>query len=217
MLSVLKSMKVLVGREELRNYRGTGVQRTLITVTECISADGNCLDELAIWLAATHRSNWTAHHTPGWHFACSKSGYTDSVISPYWLQHVFDPLTEARANGKPRILISDGFGTHESLEALTFCFENNIILCRLPSHTSHKLQPCDIGVFGPHKVAYRQQVEQLYRGGANTIDKQLFTLLYSRVRNVAFTQRNIRSAWSKPGLFPFHPERVLGGIAKPVT
>ena len=216
MLSVLKSMKVLVGREELRNYRGVGVQRTLITAIECISADGRYLDPLVIWPAATHRSNWTAHPTPGWHFACSKSGYTDSVISLYWLQHVFDPLTKARANGKPRILISDGFGTHESLEALTFCFENNIILCRLPSHTSHKLQPCDIGVFGLLKAAYRQQVEQLYRGGANTIGKQHFTLLYSRAREVAFTQRNIRSAWSKAGLFPFHPERVLGGIAKPV-
>ena len=60
-------------------------------------------------------------------------------------------------------------------------------------------------------------MEQLYRGGANTIGKQHFTLLYSRARNVAFTQRNIRSAWSKAGLFPFHPERVLGGIAKPVV
>ena len=155
MLSVLKSMKVLVGREELRNYRGAGVQRTLITAIECISADGRYLDPLVIWPAATHRSNWTAHPTPGWHFACSKSGYTDSVISLYWLQHVFDPQTKARANGKPRILISDGFGTHESLEALTFCFENNIVLCRLPSHTSHRLQPCDIGVFGPLKTAYR--------------------------------------------------------------
>ena len=72
-------------------------------------------------------------------------------------------------------------------------------------------------MFGPLKTAYRQQVEQLYRGGANTIGKQHFTLLYSRARNVAFTQRNIRSAWSKAGLFPFHPERVLGGIAKPVV
>ena len=69
----------------------------------------------------------------------SKSGYVDCEISLYWLQKVFDPQTRARANGKPRILINDGFTTHESLEVLQFCFENNIVLCRLPSHTSHKL------------------------------------------------------------------------------
>ena len=155
LLGRLGSLKVLVGRDELRNYRGAGVQRTLITAIECISADGRFLDPLIIWPAATHRSNWTVHPTPGWHFACSKTGYTDAAISLYWIQHVFDPLTKARANGKPRMLISDGFGTHETLEILKYCFENNIILCRLPSHTSHKLQPCDISVFGPLKAAYR--------------------------------------------------------------
>jgi hypothetical protein len=153
--------------------------------------------------------------TPGWHFACSKTGYTDTAISLYWIQHVFDPQTRAQANHRPRILISDGFGTHESLEILKFCYENNIILCRLPSHTSHKLQPCDVGVFGPLKTAYREQVEQLYRGGANTIGKQHFTLLYSRARAVAITPRNIKSSWSKSGLFPFNPDRVLREIQKP--
>jgi len=90
---------------------------------------------------------------------------------------VFDPQTKARAHHKPRILICDGVGTHETLEILEYCLENNIILCRFPSHTSHKLQPCDIGVFGPPKAAYRDQVERLYRGGANTVSKEHFTSL----------------------------------------
>jgi hypothetical protein len=68
---------------------------------------------------------------------------------------------------------------------MTFCYENNIILCRLPSHTSHKLQPCDVAVFGPLKTAYREQVERLFRGGAGTIGKQHFMLLYSRARVTA--------------------------------
>jgi DDE superfamily endonuclease len=123
--------------------------------SECISADGTYLNPLIVWPASTHRSTWTIHPTPGWHFACSKTGYTDTEISLSWIQHVFDPLTRQRANHKPRILINDGFGTHESLELMRYCFENNIILCRLPSHTSHKLQPCDVGVFGPLKTGYR--------------------------------------------------------------
>ena len=60
------------------------------------------------------------------------------------------------------MLICDGFGTHETLEALEFCFENNIILCRLPSHTSHKLQPCDVGVFASLKGFYRDEAERLF-------------------------------------------------------
>jgi len=80
LLSVLSSLKVLVGRQELKAYRGAGVKRTLITAIECVSADGQHLQPLIIWPAATHRSSWTTHPTPGWHFALSDSGYTDTAI-----------------------------------------------------------------------------------------------------------------------------------------
>jgi hypothetical protein len=215
LLSVMNSLKVLVSSKDLRKYRGAAVKRTLITAIECISADGRHLGPLIIWPAASHRSNWTTHLPQGWHFACQKKGYTDTQISLHWLRHVFNPQTQARANGKPRILISDGFGTHESSELLRFAFENNIRLLRLGSHTSHKTQPCDVGPFGPLKAAYRQEAEQLFRGGSNMIGKQHFTLLYERARNAAFTPRNIRSGWTKAGLFPFNPERVLSDIPKP--
>jgi hypothetical protein len=112
-------------------------------------------------------------------------------------------------------MICDGFGTHETLEILEYCFENNILLCRIPSHTSHKLQPCDVGVFGPLKEAYCDQVERLYRGGANTVGKEHFTSLYSPAREKALTSRNIKAGWIKAGLFPFNPGRVLREIQKP--
>jgi hypothetical protein len=47
------------------------------------------------------------------------------------------------------------------------------------------------------------------------IGKQHFTLLYDRARTVAFTPRNIKSGWSKTGLFPFNPDKVLNDIPKP--
>jgi hypothetical protein len=57
MLSKLSSVKVLVGRDDLRDYRGAGVKRTMVTAIECISADGRSSLPLIIWPAATHRSN----------------------------------------------------------------------------------------------------------------------------------------------------------------
>lgn len=89
-----------------------------------------------------------------------------------------DPLARDQATAK------DGFGTYESLE-LTFYYENNIMLCRLPLYTSHKLHPCDVGVFGPFKTAYRDQVEKLYRGGADTIGKGHVMQPYDEARTQA--------------------------------
>jgi hypothetical protein len=215
MLSMLGSVKVLVGRDDQRGYRGAGVKRTMVTAIECVSADGRSLHPLIIWPAATHRSNWTTHPTPGWHYGFSENGYNDSKISLEWFTRVFDPQTKRVANSKPRVLISDGFGSHETLEILEFCFANNIILCRLPSHTSHKLQPCDVSIFAPLKTAYRDQVERLNRGGVDIIGKEHFTYLYKPARDKAITKRNIRAGWAAAGLFPFNPDRVLRDMPKP--
>jgi hypothetical protein len=217
MLCMLGSVKVLLGSDDLRDYRGAGVKRTIVTAIECISANGRSLLPMIIWPATTHRSNWTTFPTPGWHYACSESGYTDSKITLEWLKRVFDPQTKGQAKEKPRVLICDGFGTHETLEVQEFCFENKIILCRLPSHTSHKLQPCDVGVFAPLKGFYRDEADRLFRGGANTVGKEHFTSLYSPAREKAFTKRNILAGWAACGLFPYNPERVLRKIPKPIT
>lgn len=57
MLSILGSVKVLVSKDDLRDYRGAGVKRTTVTAIEYISADGRSLLPLIIWPASTHRSN----------------------------------------------------------------------------------------------------------------------------------------------------------------
>jgi hypothetical protein len=67
-------------------------------------------------------------------------------------------------------------------------------LCCLPSHTSHKLQPCDVGVFSPLKTAYRDEVKRLNRGGVDKVSKEHFTYLYQLARDKAMTKKNIKAA-----------------------
>lgn len=64
MLSLLSSVKVLIGKGDLRDYRGAGVKRTMVTAFKCVSADGRLLLPLVIWPASTHRSNWTTSLNP---------------------------------------------------------------------------------------------------------------------------------------------------------
>jgi hypothetical protein len=109
MLSKLGSVKVLAGKDDRRDYRGAGMKRTMVTAVEYISADGRALLPLIIWPASTHRSNWTTYPTPGWHYGFSDNGYNDSKVCLEWLTRVFDPQTKRVANGKPRVLICDGF------------------------------------------------------------------------------------------------------------
>ena len=87
----------------------------------------------------------------------------------------------------------------------------------VPSCTSHKPQPYDVSVFGPLKAAHREQVERLFRGGADTVGKEHFASLYDVARKRALTPKNIKSGWAKAGLYPFDPTRILQGIRKPLV
>ena len=173
-----------------------------MTTIEFNSADDKYLNPIIIWPASIYRSNWTTFPTPGWQYVRSESGYTDSLISFEWLKRIFDSETRERASGKRRVLICDGFAIHETLEILEFCFESNILLCRLPSHTSYKLQPCDIAAFTPLKAVYRDQIDRLGRGRVNTIGKKHFTSLCSPARDRAFTPKNIKAGFAASGLIP---------------
>jgi hypothetical protein len=54
MLSKLSLVKVLVGRDNLRDYRGAGKKQTVVTTIKCISADSRVLLPLIIWPASTY-------------------------------------------------------------------------------------------------------------------------------------------------------------------
>lgn len=48
MLSMLGSIKVLIGKDDMRDYRGARVKRTTVTTIECISGDGRYLNPMII-------------------------------------------------------------------------------------------------------------------------------------------------------------------------
>jgi hypothetical protein len=48
MLSMLGSVKVLVGKDNKRKYRGARVKRITVTAIECISGDGRHLNPMII-------------------------------------------------------------------------------------------------------------------------------------------------------------------------
>ena len=51
---MLNSFKVLISKDDQRDYRGTGVKRTTVTAVEYISANGRSFLLMIIWPATTH-------------------------------------------------------------------------------------------------------------------------------------------------------------------
>jgi hypothetical protein len=90
MLSILGSVKILVNKDDPRDYRDADIKRTMVTVIEYIFVNGRSFLLIIIWLAITYRSNWIIYLTSGWHYAYFESEYIDFKIRIKWLKRVFD-------------------------------------------------------------------------------------------------------------------------------
>ena len=114
-------------------------------------------------------------------------------------------LLEKKADDakEPRVLIFDGHDSHITSELLAHALKNNIHLRMLPGHTSHLLQPLDVGLFGPLKSAMSACLNTLIRTGVSRIVKVEWMEKYVQARQRAFTKANNQGGWRGAGLFPF--------------
>ena len=53
-----------------------------------------------------------------------------------------------------KLLIVDGHESHISVYAAQLAIANKLDIVLMPSHTSHLVQPLDVGVFGPLKILF---------------------------------------------------------------
>jgi hypothetical protein len=147
-----------------------------------------------------------------WRFEVSPNGWTSDEIGLRWLEKLFIPTTSSRTKGGYRLLILDGHGSHLTPRFDKICEENKIIPIYMPPHSSHLLQPLDIGCFAVLKRVYGRLVEMKMRNGINHIDKFDFLEAYPSARIEAFKSEIIKNSFCSAGLIPFTPERVISKL-----
>lgn len=102
----------------------------------------------------------------------------------------------------------DGHGSHITANAVAHYMKHAIDLRILPPHTSHILQPLDVGVFSPLKRALAAETDAIARVDPSRIRRAEWTEMYIRERERALTASNIASGWRATGLWPLSPVTV---------
>ncbi len=211
-MGVIATAKVVTGSDRAGRPRTTQPgNREWVTLIEAINARGIAIPPLVIFEAVMHQASW---YTEGiiplnWSIGVSENGWTNNEIGLHWLKEVFDKHTKAYTVSRYRLLILDGHGSHVTPEFDQYCIEHSIIVLCMPPHSSHLLQPLDVGCFSVLKRSYGRLVEQKMGLGINHIDKQEFLALYQQARSEALKENNIRSGFAATGLVPYDPDRVL--------
>ena len=214
-MGLCTTSKVITAAERSERPR-TVIQgnREWVTIVECIGSRGCYIPPLIILKGKEQQATWYQESTlpKEWRIATSPNGWTTDIIGLRWLKEVFEPYSKQHSTGAKRLLILDGHSSHLTADFDTFCKEKAIICLCMPPHTSHLLQPLDVGVFGPLKNAYGKLVEEMMVARNNHIDKQDFLSLYPTARERVFTRENIYGGFAGAGLKPLDKERVLAKI-----
>lgn len=143
----------------------------------------------------------------------SKKGYTDGEIGRAWIEQ-FDKETQAKANGRRRLLLVDGHVSHYTRGFLQYAREHNIEVIAYPSHSTHVYQGLDVVIFSPLKKNWTRARDQWERDG-HTVDKTNFLRVYAEAHKQTLTEANIKAAFRKTGVIPFNPDVVTADMMAP--
>jgi hypothetical protein len=126
--------------------------------------------------------------------------------------------TKARSGGAYRLLILDGHESHNSVEFNEYCSEHKIITLCMPAHSSHLLQPLDVGCFSPLKRAYSAEISALAQKRITHITKLEFLPAFKKAFDDTFSQSTIQGAFRGAGLVPHNPDAVILKLdVRPIT
>lgn len=140
-MGVASTAKVITGSHH-RASRVRSLQpgnRQWVTTIETINATGWALPPMIIFAGKVHQSTWYQDLTSDWTIGLSENGWTNDELGLQWLEAVFEKHTATRTVGRYRLLILDGYGSHNTAEFEYSCRNHQIIPLYMPPHSSHHL------------------------------------------------------------------------------
>ena len=116
------------------------------------------------------------------HFTSTPNGWSNNKIGLAWLKQVFKRYTKPSRATTKRLLIVDSYSSHVNMEFIDFADYYSVIILVLPPHTTHRLQPLDVGLFQPLATVYTLELERLIAEGESRVSmsKQFFWLMFKK-------------------------------------
>lgn len=202
--TVLETPKVLAPKSQKQvGQIVSGERGELVTFGGIISASGNTIPPLFVFPRVHFKDNFLEGAPEGSLGAANKSGWINGDIFISVLKHIQKNTLCTKEN--PILLLCDNHESHITLEAINYAKENGIIYLSFPPHTSHRLQPLDVGVFGPFKSKLKTAFNNWHimnPGKAVSIYNipKLVKIAYFE----SFTAKNITSGFRAPGIWPLN-------------
>ena len=187
--------------------------REWATVIQGVNSYGWAMPPFIVVAGKHHLTSWYRDSPlpSEWVVTLSDNGWTTNEIGLDWVKH-FDKHSRSRTKGTYRLLVLDGHESHHSVDFEGYCKKNNIVTLCMPAHSSHLLQPLDVGCFSPLKRSYGKEIENLIRTHVTHITKVEFFTAFKNAFFASLGEENVRGGFRGAGLVPFNPDAVLSKL-----
>jgi hypothetical protein len=127
------------------------------------------------------------------------------------LEQLLDRETRKKAQRMWRLLILDGYGSHVTMDFISFCDANKILLMVFSPHATHSMQPLDVVMFAPLSSGYSKELVYYLHcsQGLLSVKKgDLFTLFWAAWVS-SFKEEMVLQSFKATGIYPMDAEVIL--------
>ena len=185
------------------------------TVLACMSASGHVLPPMMTYPKKRCVPDAMKEGAvPDKLFMTSETGWTNSELYLRWFQFFLDHIPPVR----PVLFLQDGHASHTSIEVLELARVDGVHILCFPAHSTHILQPLDVGVFKSFKPHFSKACSRYmseHPGRVVTADK--LASLVAEAWPTSFTNVNIMSGFKKTGIYPLNSGKVSDHQLAPST
>ena len=186
----------------------TSPRSTTTTIIGCANAAGQFLPPFFVFKGKRFNADLMKGASPGCKGVMTESGWSNFTVFQQYIKEHFLPNI-ARDDNQHVLLIFDGHSSHVSKMLIEWAAAQKLILFVLPAHTSHILQPLDVGIFGPFKRFYYGECANYMRENiGQAVTKYDMVNLSCKAYLKAMTPINIMSAFKKSGIYPLDKHAV---------
>lgn len=202
-LTTVQKPKKVVAKKGVKqlNKCSSAERGQLITAVVFISGIGTFIPPVLIFPRKNFKQHMVTGAPAGTLGLASPSGWMVTELFPEVLNHFIKYTGSSKEN--PTLLICDNHESHISITALNIAKENGVTILTIPPHTSHKIQPLDVSVYGPLKAYYNEAVDNwlLAHPGIPLTIYQVAEC-FGKALSKAVTPSNIIAGFKKSGIFP---------------
>ena len=170
-----KTGKVLTTQGIRNVYHVTGNGKEQVTTLCAVSAAGGVIPPMHVFPGERFTYNPLEGGIDGAYCGKSSNGWMTQELFFGWISgHFAIKISPER----PVCLLVDGHSSHIDLDVSNFCRANGILLYCLPPHTTHVLQPLDVGFFSPLKRSWHVAVTEYQQSEGKPVNKWSFAKVF---------------------------------------